>query len=204
MSRIFDLQDARHRQVQDLLPWHVNGTLGPAETATVEKHLAECEACREDLETERALRREVARLPLDVEHGWQGMQAKLEGREAAVPLLRRRVPLGWALAVQAACLAVVVVGALTLLPSPTRTYTALSAATAPAQGNIVVVFKPDASEAALRSALRQVDARLVDGPTTTDAYVLRVDAARRAEALAQLRANGDVTLAEPIDGAPRP
>lgn len=209
MTKIFNFEDARHQQTQGLLPWYVNGTLDSAETAAVEKHLTECDECRADLERERVLGREVAHLPLDADHGWERMRARLEGAaqppgRPAVALLRRRVPLGWALAAQAACLALAVGAAVWLAPSQNHTYRALGASTPPTNGNVVVIFKPDVSEATLRGALREVGARVVDGPTTADAYVLHVDAARRADALIRLRANGEVTLAEPIDAEPRP
>jgi len=205
MTQIFNLQDARHRQTQDLLPWYVNGSLAPAEASAVEKHLVECDECRADLEHERGLSREVAGLPLDVEHGWARMQDRLTaGRPRAPGLLRRRVPLVWALVAQAACL-VLVVGGMTLAPSqPVRLYRALGSSTPPVDGNLVVMFKPETSEAALRGVLREAGARMVDGPTTSGAYVLHVDAARRAGALKQLRATGEVTLAEPIDAESRP
>jgi len=214
MTQIFKLQDARHRQAQGLLPWYVNGTLDADEVATFEKHLAECAECRADLEQERLLGHEVAHRPLDADHGWERMRAQLQARSSKgwpAPLLapraflRRSVPMGWALAAQAACLAVVV-GA-TWLAAPRfqdHTYRALGAAEARVGGNVVVMFKPSASEQALRGALRDVGARLVDGPTASDAYVLHVDPAGRADALSRLRANDDVSLAEPLDGEPRP
>jgi hypothetical protein len=43
-----------HRQVGELLPWYVNGTLGPREREKVEDHLAGCPACQAE---ERACRR---------------------------------------------------------------------------------------------------------------------------------------------------
>ena len=46
-------------------------------------------------------------------------------------------------------------------------------------------------------------ARLVDGPTQADAYVLQIPAARRELALATLRARHEIVLAQPIDGAAR-
>lgn len=205
MTQIFNLQDARHRQTQDLLPWYVNGSLAPAETSAVEKHLAECDECRADLEHERVLSREASGLPLDVEHGWARMQDRLTAdRPLAGGLLRRRIPLGWALAAQAACLALVV-GGMTLAPSqPVRLYRALGASTPPANGNLVVMFKPETSEAALRGALRASGARVVDGPTISGAYVLHVDTTRRTDVLKRLRATSSVTLAEPIDAESRP
>lgn len=208
MTKIFNFEDARHQQTQGLLPWYVNGTLDAAEAAAVEKHLAECDECRADLARERVLGREMAHLPLDADHGWEKMRAQLEDKaqspRPADHLLRRRVPLGWALAAQAACLALAVGATAWLAPGPTPAYRALGASTPPTHGNVVVIFKPDISEATLRGALREVGARVVDGPTTADAYVLHVDAAHRADALVRLRANGEVTLAEPIDAEPRP
>lgn len=44
-----------HQALEALLPWYANGTLTPVETATVEHHLAECGACRAELEQCRAL-----------------------------------------------------------------------------------------------------------------------------------------------------
>jgi len=67
----------------------------------------------------------------------------------------------------------------------------------------VVIFRPDTTERQMREALRASNARLVDGPTQADAYVLQIPAARRELALATLRARHEIVLAQPIDGAAR-
>ena len=65
-------------------------------------------------------------------------------------------------------------------------------------------FRPEASERELRQALQDSDARLVDGPTVTGAYLLHVPAAQQAEALRHLRAHAAVVLAESLEtGSPR-
>jgi hypothetical protein len=53
-----------HRQVGELLPWYVNGTLGPREREKVEDHLAGCPACQAE---ERACRRMATAALADVE-----------------------------------------------------------------------------------------------------------------------------------------
>jgi hypothetical protein len=106
--------------------------------------------------------------------------------------------MGWALAAQAACL-VLTVGALVYETTKPPTYRALGAAPDSAAGNVVVIFRPDTREGDLRRILKDGGARLVDGPTAADAYVLHVPAQERAAALAKLRAQAQIVLAEPID-----
>jgi hypothetical protein len=62
------------------------------------------------------------------------------------------------------------------------------------------MFRPDTTEHDLRQLLLRNEARLVDGPTVSDAYVLRVAPDRRSAALSRLRADRNVVLAEAIDG----
>lgn len=71
-------------------------------------------------------------------------------------------------------------------------------------GNVVVIFAPGASEQDLRRVLQAQDARIVDGPTVTGAYVLSIPAAERARALSALRANDAIKLAEPLDAGGKP
>jgi hypothetical protein len=87
---------------------------------------------------------------------------------------------------------------------PRPLYHALGAAPSTAVGDIVIIFKPTAPEQALRAALIQSGARLVDGPTVSDAYILYVKPSERPKALARLRADAAVVLAEPLDAEMRP
>jgi anti-sigma factor RsiW len=214
MVQIIRLHGDPHKQAQTLLAWYANGSLDPDEAAAVEAHLAECSECRADLKLEHRLGAHIADLPFDADSGWAALRARVESRAAQRPslrepgtvrLLRRRVPLAWAVAAQAASIAVMFgLGVLAVSQPGRPLYRALGSTPAPAAGNVVVVFKPSTSELELRGLLARSGARLVDGPTASDAYVLHVAAARRNDALAGLRADSHVVLAEPIDGTAGP
>jgi hypothetical protein len=77
-------------------------------------------------------------------------------------------------------------------------------ARAPVTGTFVVVFDPAATELDLRRMLRAVDARIVDGPTQANAYLLEVPANRREQTAHALKADRHVVLVESLDpGAAR-
>jgi hypothetical protein len=63
----------------------------------------------------------------------------------------------------------------------------------------VVVVEPTTTEAELRRILRDAGARIVDGPTQANAYVLDVPAMRQAQALQALRAEHALVLVERLD-----
>lgn len=100
---------------------------------------------------------------------------------------------------------VVIAGLLVLLTRPESApteYRAMGATDAPAgasAANLVVQFQPETSEHALRAVLQAQDARIVDGPTVTGAWLLAVPPATREQALQALRADPSVKLAESID-----
>jgi hypothetical protein len=108
--------------------------------------------------------------------------------------------MGWALATQFAGL-VVLTGLLIhpINPRPAPLYHALGAAPAAVQPNLMVIFRPQTPEAALRETLRTAGVRVVGGPTEADAWLLQAPAEERAAALAKLRAADAVTLAQPLD-----
>lgn len=218
LSNVIKLHGDPHEQTQALLPWYVNGTLDAAEAAMVEAHLVACAECREELQFERAMGSRIGGLSMDVEQGWAAMRQRLEtamdetpapalttATARVIPFLRRRVTLGWAIAGQAAAAALVLVavGSLRQAPSPAE-YHVLGAAGAAQAGNMVVLFRPETAERDIRALLDGAQARVVEGPLTTGAWVLHVDGTRRDAAVAQLRASPRIALAEPLDGDGKP
>jgi anti-sigma factor RsiW len=208
MARIIPLPVNRHQDVQALLPWYVMNRLDPADRAKVEAHLAECSECRADADLERRLDAEVAGLSLDTELGWARMRRRIAAgdprrigwkRRGALigRALRRPRVLGWALAAQVAL--VLCASALLLSEARPARYLALGEPRPARHGDAILQFRPQASEAQLRRALRAEGARIVDGPTSADAYVVQIPSPFRDAALARLRRDPNVLLAEPID-----
>ena len=205
MARIIRLHDENHWELQRLLPWYVTDRLDPAEHARVEAHLAGCEECQEEVRFERTLAQSVKNLPLDAEVGWRRLARRLkaEPQRRALPLASGGLPRagamwgGWAVA---AC-ALIAVGVMVVprQSGPAAAYHALGAPHSVTPGNLVVIFRPDTPERIIRTTLTTVGARIVDGPTAADAYVLQVPAVQRAQALAQLRSRNTIVLAEPVD-----
>jgi hypothetical protein len=79
--------------IAELLPWHANGTLGAVDRATVDTHVAACNACRTTLAVERRIV-EAIRAPRDnVEQsphsGWQKLAARLDGEVMAEHAVER-------------------------------------------------------------------------------------------------------------------
>jgi len=204
MARIIPLHGEEHEEIQRLLPWYVTAQLDPGERARVETHLAACAECRAEVRSEQALRSDISTMPAQVERDWARLRDRIgaaqpapAGRRGARPA-RRRPPswVGWAIAAQV--LLVVLLGAQVASRQRPAEYRTLAASPA-AGARIIVTFRPDSREQDLRATLNGVRARLVDGPTSTNAYVLQVPAADRETALARLRAQPAVVLAEALD-----
>lgn len=213
MAEIIRLRGSPHEQAQHLLPWYINGTLEADEAAMVEAHLAECPECRADLAAERVLAGDVAALPVDVEHAWSTLSDRIDAagppRRLAepVPFLRRKVAMGWALGGPLAAAAAVAFAVAVIPRAPLsagETYRALGSAPIAAPGNALVMFRPDTRDSDLRAALTRAGARIVDGPTASGAYVVRIAFDRRGQAIDGLRASPQIVLAEPIDPGSQP
>jgi anti-sigma factor RsiW len=219
-GRIIPLHGDDHLEAQSLLPWYVTGRLEGAERAQVEAHLNVCAECQDDVKFERRLHAEIAALPVGVETGWTEMRRRManDRRSARRETVSARLLAvlraagqrwggehwrGWALAAPAVL--VLFVAALALPGARPHPYHALAATRGVAPvGNALVIFRPDTPERDLRAALEAGRARLVDGPTAADAYVIRIPAGKRLAVLAQLRGRADVELAEPIDAGESP
>jgi anti-sigma factor RsiW len=210
MGRIIRFNPDRHEEARNLLPWYVNGQLDEEERARVEAHLHDCAECQAELRLERRLAETVAELPFDVDEGWTEMRRRILAQgERRGRLARLRAALvrpggfGWAIAAQFVMVAVMA-GFLALpLARPAR-YHALGATPPAPAGDVIVIFQPEAKTEELTRLLKATGARLVDGPTEADAYVLDVPRAGRAQALSKLRADTAVAMAEPIDPTGEP
>jgi hypothetical protein len=197
-----------HDEAEELLPWYVNGKLNEADRAKVDAHLSSCAYCRQQLALERRLIDEFQAMTLEVESGWARLRNRID---APAPVRRKRngpFAEAWAfltrpavVALAAAQLAFVVIAGGTLLSLSRPDYHVLGSAPAPAAGNIIIMFRADATAEEIRNLLDRTGASIVGGPTPADAYLLHVVPQRREAALARLQADDNVQLAEPIDGA---
>lgn len=216
-TRIVKLGSVTHQAVQELLPWYAMNALKNDEMVLVRKHLQTCRQCQSDVEWQRRLRA-ISSQPdtaLDVEHAFAKLLPRLEAtrRGAQHRTFRtlsefpRRVlrwkpsRIWWALAGQAA---IVVAFAIVLVPpyggpASFRGLSNTGNATRSAIGNVVVMFRPDTTDAEMRRVLQKNSARIVDGPTAADAYVIVVPSGQQAKAVDALRSERSVALAELLE-----
>jgi len=175
----------------------------------VETHRANCAQCRSDLSAERQVAAAVANHSFECDGGWERMrellrQEGLTGVRSIGRFIRKRVWISWAAAAHlaaAAALALVFVSVTPQRPVGPQ-YRALGASGTTAEPNLIVQFQPGTRVADMQRLLETSNARLVDGPTVTGAYLLRVNRGKRQLALRQLRDNRAISLAEPIDAPP--
>jgi len=198
-----------HVDAQDALPWLANGTLAGAELERVQAHVATCAHCRADLallrtvhaagpgpdldfDPDRALKRLMPQLDAAPPQAQPGLLQRWRNRMAANDgtWLRAAVALQFG--------AIAVLAALLARPSTQPdNYRVLGAAGANGMARVVVTFRPDTPEAELRRIVRASGARIVGGPTVTDAWLVGADGALDP-VLARLRTEPAVTLAEPL------
>ncbi|MFJ1467758.1 MULTISPECIES: zf-HC2 domain-containing protein [Massilia] len=201
-----------HLDAQEALPWLANGTLAGAELERVQAHIATCAQCRADLallrtvhaagpgpdldfDPDRALARLMPQLDAPPVQARTGLLQRWRDRAAA----NDRTWLRAAVAFQFGAIAVL--AALLARPSgqpdSPASYRVLGAAGANGMARVVVTFRPDTPEAELRRIVRASGARIVGGPTVTEAWLVGADG-RLDPVLARLRAEPAVTLAEPL------
>jgi hypothetical protein len=200
-----------HDEAEELLPWYASGQLDEADRAKVDAHLSSCAYCRQQLALERQLIDEFRAMTLEVESGWARLRNRIEAPAPARVASHPRPSMfadAWAFlsrpaiaTLAAAQLAFVVVAGGALLSLSQPVYHVLGSAPAPSSANIIVMFRADATELDLRNALDAAHASIVGGPTAANAYLLHVAPAQRPAALAKLRSDDNVQLAQAIDGA---
>ncbi|MDE2431124.1 MAG: hypothetical protein KGM99_20570, partial [Burkholderiales bacterium] len=79
-----------------------------------------------------------------------------------------------------------------------NSFRVLSSSEQLAPGNIVVVFKPETSVKDIQRIMSHNDARIVDGPTVTNAYVLRVSNDQLTQSVTDLRTEPMIELVESL------
>jgi anti-sigma factor RsiW len=213
-GKILRLDDSEHRAVDAVLPWFVNGTLEDALIERVERHLPDCSRCRSEVAFLKELREacrmaEFAPDPTPAYHTLsrriaRGPKGSLADLARAVFGRWRRAPrwARWTIAGQSAAVFALLLAIAPLGGGPGEIYRTLGAPAGAGGPTVAVVFEPGIRESQLRQTLASVGARIVDGPTGTDAYVLQVPAGDEASALARLRAAPGVVLAEPLGFRP--
>ena len=215
-GRVVEFTPSPHQIAFELLPWLVNGTLSEAESAQVEQHIAGCAACRRErdwlqqlsgayvesdtlVDVEQALARLEPRLAL--ENPPEPRPVRPAQISSTVDWLRKLVAVegNWLRLAFAMQLGVIIALGWALAVREPPAYRTLGSG-ARAQGSIVVVFDPATRERDLRRILTAAGARVVDGPTATNGYMLDVGdgSGAIARALKVLRAERSVILAQPL------
>jgi hypothetical protein len=212
---VMHVDPATHRVAEALLPWFVNETLEGEEFVLVEQHLAECVLCQKDAEWLRGLR--AACIAGAAEPGASNAFAilgrRLDKKSARRTIAEPRRGFGekvqswWRWIIAAELAMVVTIGVLWIPPiDQPASYRTLAADGAAARlgGTVVVVFKPSITEAEMRRILGHAGARIVDGPTRSNGYVLAVPAERRDALVQTLRTERAVVLAEELSRGDTP
>jgi len=198
-DRVVPLHANVHRMVDALLPWYVNGTLKSGELELVTRHLGECAQCRREVDWLRELHAACAECA--ARDGGSQLFDALRQRSAPA----RRPDRVWRVAAAAAFLVVALLGwRLWVVDGPDASYRTLGAPGTVASGNVVVVFDAATTEADMRRLLQSIGARIVEGPTATNGYVLAIPASAQAHAIEALRATPIVKLAESLRGSGSP
>jgi len=180
-----------HREVVDLLPWYVNGTLPEQHRARVEAHLRDCLPCNAALREERKLSgllRDQDDLPLGPGHGLNALLARIDrGRHSARPAARIAPWIGYGLAagigggVVWLWLALAPIGGTGEGEFGTLTATPAAARVEPAAGQsakfrIDILFAAPPKADDLDAFGREMGATLVAGPSDIGRYTFAFDA----------------------------
>jgi anti-sigma factor RsiW len=199
---------SEREQIEMLLPWYVRGTLAADDRGRVERYLADHPELRQQLDLIREEQHETVAaneaLPTPPAGALERLTASLPQRRAGLlERLRQReswgaiaeffsapTPSGVRIAAMAAALLLLVqslaIGAL-LVRSDGAAYETAAGRTGHQAISVFVGFTDEASAGAISALLRELDARIVDGPKPGAIYQIKVQtndpSAAAAEAL---------------------
>jgi len=212
MMRLFRFDDPEHREANELLPWLVNGTLSGLERSRVERHVAECVACSQEMDSLRVVQavvvhdddadRQASQALARIKDRLRRPEQKPGARSIASQWRETRPWVRYAMAAQ--FILVAILGAALLRQPTPQYYRSLGAVSKPAgpESGLVVVFGETLAQRDVRDLLLRLHARIVDGPSPAGAYTLQVAQGDQAAALAVLRHTSSVVFAEPAPQSP--
>jgi hypothetical protein len=217
----------QHREIADLMPWYLNGTLGALERQRVDAQVLACAACREELLLERRLYEGMAAEPA-VEYmpaaSLKRLQATLDARGAdALPVPAKPVPrpavgsIRWK-GLAAASMAVAAVIAAFLAADrwppfrdrgPLPNYHTVTTPRPRMSDEVIrAVFSPSLTLVDLQAMLEETQLKIISGPTEAGVYSLAATSSRPVSvSLGMLRRHSEVRFAESTrvdDTEPRP
>lgn len=200
-------KNPRHVDVQALLPWLINDTLGDRERKKVLRHLRECRECREERDRLQCLEHEIlsaadAELP-DYRFPYRKLIARIDAaeRQTDMPEANRGGAFrrSWFSMMGAA--ATLVLGVLfvasTQPPSVNTEDQEFQGLTMPStesegrERRIALTFEEGVPSSTVRAALIEARSKLIQGPDETGTYVVAVRVARDmsdAEIIESIRA----------------
>jgi len=208
-GRVLPFQPTAHATADALLPWYVNGTLHDEELSFVEEHVRGCVPCQREVEWLRQVfvacttmtplegtddadsRPSPAFRSEQRKEGWRTRMA--EAWVPVQPWIRGAPP--------AQFVVIALLGALLAAePRTAGDYRTLgtSARPVPAADAIAVIFDPAMTAGDMQRLVHGAGARIIDGPTATNVFVLDVPAGHADDALRALRAAPAVRFAEPL------
>lgn len=173
-----------NNEIEQLLPFYVNGTLSRAEQERVEGALLANPELREELDILSKLQTEMKAMELAQSPGELGLKRlqKSFRTETSVDTSKNTaandnsVKVGWKFAAVAACL-LLVVQTLVFVPEWNEDRDLISAGGSVIQphGRLYsVTFAPDAREEDIRALMLSINGRFVDGPSALGVYRLSV------------------------------
>jgi hypothetical protein len=174
----------------------------------------ECVACRRELEAQRQLRDHI-RTPEDTNpamlQGLARLHSRLDPQQARGGASIRAPWHGWRWWTGPGWLGVVSVAQFAVIllllllpraPHDTEFHTlAARQTTAPSSDAVVVIFDDATTQERMRQVLRELQARIVDGPNSRGAYTLALPAGRQQGGLEVLRLTPEVRFAQPAPGS---
>jgi hypothetical protein len=217
--------EARHPcrdRLGAMLPWYVNGTLGPEDARMFRRHLDECAACRVEADSHLAMRSQMAAsadtLPDPL--------VSLEPLMSRISSIERGGFRGWwqpkvpagarglagVLVVQAVAILVLATALVVLLarPQPAADYYTLGSTSAELSRDellVRLVLEESVGAMEFHSLLKAAGARVIAGPDETGAYLVGVglrdpgNEAAALELVQQLAARSGVIGAKILDPA---